>query len=111
MVYFIEMWNATDAWHKLSTEERGNYMGQIGAHVQGLMEKGVEILTWSLNDSDTSRKGSYDYFAIWSFPDKAAAMDFQGLVEAAGWYTYFDQKNLMGEADSAQNVIGQLVQL
>ena len=111
MIYFIEIWNAKPAWTALSAEERANYMGQIGPHIQGLMEKGVKILTWSNNDSATSQRANYDYFAIWSFPDQETANGFQELVEAAGWYNYFEQVNLMGKEAIAEEVIGQLIQL
>ncbi|MEL6592227.1 MAG: DUF6616 family protein [Bacteroidota bacterium] len=111
MIYFIEIWNATPAWHALSTEERADYMGQVGSHIQNLLDQGVKVLTWSNNDSATSHKAAYDYFAIWSFPTQELADGFQQLVEGAGWYNYFEQVNLMGKEDTAQGVIGQLIQL
>jgi len=111
MIYFIEIWNAKPAWKALSAEERGNYMNQVGAHIQGLIEKGVKILTWSHNEGNTSERAPYDYFAIWSFPDPETADGFQQLVAGAGWYNYFEQVNLMGQEATAEQVIGHLVQL
>ncbi len=111
MIYFIEIWNAKQAWLDLSMEERGNYMNQVGAHIQGLLDKGVKVLTWSNNKQETTHRANYDYFAIWTFPDQATADGFQALVEGAGWYNYFEQTNLMGEEASVESVIGQLVQL
>lgn len=111
MIYFIEIWNAKPAWKALSTEERGNYMGQVGAHIQGLLDKGVKVLTWSNNEAATTHRADYDYFAIWTFPDQATADGFQALVEGAGWYNYFEQTNLMGKEATANDIIGQLVQL
>ena len=49
--------------------------------------------------------------AIWTFPNQEAADGFQQLVEGAGWYNYFEQVNIMGEENSAQKIIGQLIQL
>jgi len=111
MIYFVEFWNATPAWLALSTEERGEYMGQVGSHIQGLLEKGVKMLTWSKNDDATSNRAAYDYFAIWSFPNQEMADGFQQLVAGAGWYNYFEQVNAMGAEDSAEKIIGDLVQL
>ncbi|MEM7036649.1 MAG: DUF6616 family protein [Bacteroidota bacterium] len=111
MVYFIEIWNAKPAWHALSTQERGEYMTNVGAAIQGLLEKGVKVLTWSNNDPATSYRADFDYFAIWTFPDQDSADAFQGLVEGAGWYNYFEQSNLMGKEATAEDIIGQLVQL
>lgn len=111
MKYFVEAWNATPAWHALSAEERGNYMNQIGPHIQGLIDKGTKILTWSFNDKQTDQRAGYDFFAVWSFPDGEVAQGFQELVQGAGWYNYFEQVNMMGEADSVDNIIGRLIQM
>jgi len=111
MIYFIEIWNAKPAWLALSTEERGAYMAQIGPHIQGLLDQGVEILTWSENDTDTTQRAAFEYFAIWSFPSAEMAQSFEQLVAGAGWYNYFEQHNLNGQAATVQDVISTLVQL
>lgn len=111
MIYFIETWNAKQAWLDLSTEERGAYMEQVGGAINDLVAKGVKILTWSVNDSQTSKRADYDYFAIWTFPDQSTADSFMQTVEGAGWYNYFEQQNLMGKEASAKDIIGQLVQI
>jgi len=111
MIYIIETWSVKPAWLALSTEERGNYMNQVGAAIQDLVAKGVKVLTWSNNDASTAKRSNNDYFAIWTFPDQATADGFLQVVEGAGWYNYFEQKNLMGKEATAQEVIGQLVQL
>ena len=111
MIYFVEYWNVKPAWHALSTQARAEYMEQVGAAIQGLIEQGVQVLTWSKNDENTAQKANYDYFAIWGFPNQATADHFQALVEGAGWYNYFEQVNMMGAADTAENVIGQLIHL
>ena len=105
------MWSARQEWLALSTEERTDYMNQIGPHIQGLIEKGVQVLTWSENEPTTSQRAAFDYFAIWSFPSQAIAEEFQQLVQNAGWYQYFDQVNAGGKADTAEGIIGKLVQL
>ncbi|MEO0471976.1 MAG: DUF6616 family protein [Bacteroidota bacterium] len=111
MIYFVEIWNAKPAWKALPTQERADYMNQIGPHIQGLIEKGTQVLTWSVNDPATDQRAAYEFFAIWGFPDQETANGFQGLVQAAGWYNYFEQVNVMGQADSAESVIGTLIQL
>lgn len=111
MIYLIEIWNAKQAWLDLSTEERGHYVQQIGTHIQKLLDAGVKVLTWSNNEAETSFRADFDYFAIWTFPNHDLANQFQELVEGAGWYNYFEQTNLMGQEDNAQNILGQLVNL
>ncbi|MGZ3914987.1 MAG: DUF6616 family protein, partial [Flavisolibacter sp.] len=44
------------------------------------------------------------------FPNREAAQGFEKMVEGAGWYNYFDQVNVMGNAGSPQEVIGQMIE-
>lgn len=111
MIYIVEIWNVKPAWLALSTEERGNYMNQVGGAIQGLLAKGVKVLTWSNNDPVTAKRCDYNFFAIWTFPDQATADGFMATVEGAGWYNYFEQVNLMGKENSVEQTIGQLVHL
>lgn len=111
MVYFIELWNAKPEWLALSTEDRAEYMQNVGKAIQGLTEKGTRVLTWSENDQNTDRRCSYDFFAIWTFQSQDLANEFQQLVEGAGWYNYFEQVNAKGKENTVQDVIQKLVQL
>src|SRR5438067_9599004 len=60
---------------------------------------------WGINEAFTFIRGEYDYFAVWTFPNMETAQNFEKLVEGAGWYNYFDQVNVMGNAGSPQDVI------
>ena len=111
MITYIELWKAKQAWMDLSTEERGNYMAALGPAIQQLMENGVQIVSWGTNDASTFSKADYDYFAVWTFPNSEAARGFEKLVEGAGWYHYFDQINLMGNAGSPPDVIAEMIAL
>lgn len=111
MITYIELWKAKQAWLDLSTDERGNYMTALGPAIQQLIENGVQIVSWGINEGSTFNRADYDYFAVWSFPDMEAARNFEEMVEGAGWYNYFDQVNAMGSAGSPQDVIGQMIKL
>lgn len=111
MITYIELWKAKQSWLDLSKEERGNYMTALGPAIQQLVESGVQIVSWGTNDASTFSKADYDYFAVWTFPHTEAAQNFEKLVEGAGWYQYFDQVNLMGQAGGLQDVIGKMIEL
>lgn len=111
MITYIELWKAKQEWINLSTEERGNYMNALGPAIQQLMENGVQIVSWGTNESSTFSRGDYDYFAVWTFPTTEAAQGFEKIVEGAGWYNYFDQVNVMGNAGGPQDVIGKMIEL
>lgn len=111
MKMYVELWKAKGAWKDLSKEERGNYMGLLGPAIQQLMENGVQIINWGLNDGDTFNRADFDFFAVWTFPSNEAAQNFEKMVEGAGWYNYFDQVNVKGDASTAQEVIGKMINM
>lgn len=109
MITYIELWKATQAWTDLSTADRGAYMTALGPAIQGLMEKGVQVVSWGANEAGTFKKADYDFFAVWTFPDGETAKGFEQMVEGAGWYNYFEQVNLMGQAQGPEEIIGHLI--
>ena len=108
-IHFIEMWTATDAWKNLSQKERGEYMVGLADPIQGLMEQGVEIISWGVNEGDTDQRADYDFYAVWSFPNAAIKQAFEKAVEGSGWYKYFEQKNLAGKNIGVEAVMGTLI--
>ncbi|TSD64048.1 hypothetical protein FFF34_015965 [Inquilinus sp. KBS0705] len=111
MKFYIEIWKAKQAWLDLSIEQRGAYMAQLGPSIQQLAEQGVEIITWADNDADTFKRVDYDFFAIWKFPTDGLAKAFEDLVNGAGWYNYFDQLNIKGNAGGPEEIIGKMINL
>ncbi len=111
MITYIELWKAKEGWINLSKEARADYMAALGPAIQQLLESGVAIVSWGSNEQATLAKVDYDYFAVWTFPNGAAARQFELMVESAGWYNYFDQVNAMGAASTPQEIIGQLIAL
>jgi len=111
MKVYIELWKATDAWHALSTEERGNYMTQLGPAIAEMAAKGMEIVNWGANDPDTDNRADYDFWSVMKFPNSEQVKSFEQTVTAAGWYNYFSQINVCGDGTSPENVIGKLIAL
>jgi len=109
MLYFVEAWNCKDSWKELPQADRQQYMGQVGQHIGGLLERGIGLLTWSENNATESHVAGYDYFAVWTAPNQELADEFTALIEGAGWYQYFDQVNLLGAEDSHTNIIGKMI--
>ena len=109
MKYYIEGWNARQAWLDLGAEERGAYMAQLAPAIQQLIEQGVEIISWGANDADTDKRMPFDFFAIWKFPSDEFAKTFETMVADAGWHNYFEQQNMKGNPASPQEIIGTLI--
>jgi hypothetical protein len=111
MYLFAECWKARPEWLALTPEARGAYMTQLGAGIGELMKAGAEIISWSMNDPDTSHRSPFDYFAVWQFPDKEFVKGFERTVEQSGWYNYFDQVNLSGEVSYPSASITHMINL
>lgn len=111
MYLFVECWKARQEWLDLKTEERAAYMTELGKGIQSLVEAGVEIVSWSLNDADISKRSKFDYFAIWKFPTREFAKQFEQIVEQSGWYAYFDQVNLGGTEGMPDASVGHMINL
>ena len=108
MITYIELWKSKQAWMDLSKEEREKYMNSLGPAIQQLIDNGVQIVSWGVNEGSFN-KADYDYFAVWTFPNENMAKDFEKMVEGAGWYNYFDQVNAMGNATTPQEVLGKMI--
>ena len=111
MITYIELWKAKQTWINLTPEERNTYVQALGPVIQQLLAGGVQIISWGINDGSTFRRVDFDYFAVWSFPDENAAVKFEKLVEAADWYTYFEQVNARGANMSPQDVMAHMINL
>lgn len=111
MECFIELWSARDAWKQLSHEERGSYLEQIGPHMQSLIEKGVEVVGWGINDEATTHRANFDFYAVWKFPSLDMKKEFEAVVMEAGWYNYFHQENVSGELNTPDEIIGKLISM
>ncbi len=106
---FIELWNTTDRWLELSTEQRKDFMEQVGTGVQQLTEAGVETLGWGLARPDVDAPAPYRFFAIWQAPDAGALDVLQRAVADSGWYEYFEQINTAGQLQTPDDVVGMLI--
>lgn len=111
MYLFVECWKARQEWLDLKMEDRVSYMTELGKGIQSLVEASVEIVSWSMNDPEISKRSKFDYFAIWKFPTKEFAQQFEKIIEQSGWYAYFDQVNLGGVAGTPEASVGHMINL
>lgn len=111
MKIFIELWKAKSAWKELSASDRQNYVAQIGPVMQDLISRGLVIEAWGLNEDETEYKSEYDFFAVSKLPTLELLKEFEALVEAAGWYNYFEQVNVSGSIMSPDEVIGRMLKM
>ncbi len=108
MRIYVEQWTAKPAWLELDAEQRGKFLQQVGPDLQGVIDQGAQLLALGSTDPATAHDAGWEYFTVWSFPDPDLVREFERGIEAAGWYDYFEQANLSGEAVSFETLVGRL---
>ena len=109
MITFIELWSANENWKTLGPEARGKYLSQMKPTIPRFLEAGAEIIAWGHNDKIDDHRGDFDYYAIWTFPNEDLITEFKNLLQQAGWYIYFDQINVCGEAHGPDPIIEHMI--
>ena len=111
MKLLIEIRNAKPSWIALDSDARDKFLSPVGSLMNKLAGEGAEIITWGLNDDATPKRAPYDFFGVFSFLYERAATEYEKVFEAAEWYDYFDQINIMGEMESYASVLRRLSDL
>ena len=110
-ILYVELWNARPTWLALSQQQRGEYMAQLAPAIGQLLNAGVEIVGWGINDAETPYRSNHQYLAVWKLPDQSAVSMLEATVEGAGWHRYFEQVNVRGVLQSPEPVIGHMIGL
>jgi hypothetical protein len=110
MYMVIETWTPKPAFFAAGKETRNNLFAGIQEAMKQLAEIGVVTLGWGRAEP-ASHSTSYEWFAVWQAPSKELADAFLDGVEKSGWYTYFEQSNVVGELRSVEAVAAEHVAL
>ena len=109
MHLYLELWKAKPAWRALSPEEREAYGAELGPAISQLLEAGVELVGFALNDEDTEHRADYTYLALWKMPSKELAVRLERTVSEAGFHDYFEQVNARGALMSPDAAVEHMV--
>ena len=96
---FIELYNYRPAWDKCPESERTDFAKKIVAAVKGLKSAGVDV------SPDTDRRAPYDFFCVYRVPNVELQREFERQIAASGWYDYFEQVNVGGDAQDFEAVL------
>ena len=97
MYLYVELWNVTPQWMKLSKEERAAFFDKAGPGIQELMRHGVENIGWAMNDEHTPHRSDYRYMAVWRMTSPENVKMLEDSLHNSGWYDYFSQVNARGK--------------
>ncbi|MBR0801304.1 hypothetical protein JQ615_38755 [Bradyrhizobium jicamae] len=102
---FIELYNYRPAWTDRPESERTDFAKKIVEAVNGLASAGVEIVAYGMNSPDTDHRAPYDFFCVYRVPNVEFQREFERQIAASGWYDYFEQVNVSGDAKDAEAVL------
>lgn len=111
MYLYIEMWNVTQKWMKLSKEDRRKVLDQMEERVADLKDRGVDNIGWARNDEHTPYRSDYRYMTVWKMPSKDEVELLEKNLKTVGWYDYFSQANSRGELLTRKEAIDYMIDL
>jgi hypothetical protein len=111
MYLYIEMWNVTTKWMKLSHDERRKLMDDMTNRIKNMKASGVENLGWARNDEHTPYRSDYRYMTVWKMPSMAEVEVLESNLKKTGWYDYFSQANSRGKLLNQAEAINFLVDI
>src|SRR6266478_10242471 len=90
---FIELYNYRPTWAKCPEA------------VKGLKSAGVDVVAYGMNSPETDHRAPYDFFCVYRVPNVKVQREFERQVVASGWYDYFEQVNVSGDAQDFEAVL------
>jgi len=109
MYMYAKLWNARPAWLALSQPEREQFFATLGPEVGAQLTAGCELVGLVIADTDTPRRGAYQYMAIWRM-DQAQVPSFEAAWERLGWHDYFEQVNVRGTVVDFETLMANHIQ-
>jgi hypothetical protein len=98
--YLIELYTPNSTWKGLSSDERTQYLNNVGAAMGQLTEQGVKALTLTQIDAQIDQSSEHQFLGVWYFPNQEARDALLAGIKASGWYDYFDHVNAAGKEGS-----------
>jgi hypothetical protein len=95
---FIELYRYKPAWTALEESQRADYIAKVIANVGQLAGIGIRVIGYGRNDRSTSQRAAYDFFCVYLIPNADTQRAFESQIAKSGWYDFFDQVNVSGNA-------------
>lgn len=97
MYVVVETWTAKPEFLAAPVKTKEELFAGIKAAMAEMAQAGIVTLGWGSVDRSADHSADYDWFAVWQAPNAELAGAFLQGVERSGWYTWFEQVNVLGE--------------
>jgi len=108
MYYYVEHWRPRKKWLGLTPEDRGKFMFDLSPTVQRLMDDGIELVGYLIQEGAGGRS-DFRFLRVWRMPERQFAQRIEEALEKAGWHEFFEQSSPGGEVVTPQVAIPYLV--
>src|SRR6476620_1596854 len=102
---FVELYNYAPSWSKCPESKRTEFVKKVIEAVNGLKSAGVDVIAYGKNSHETDRRAPYDFFCVYRVPSAEFQREFERQITASGWYEYFEQVNVSGDAGDFETVL------
>jgi hypothetical protein len=96
----VELWESNNkGWERLPKQQRKNILDQIGTGVGKLVEQGVQLVGFFVNDPKEGKyREHWQFVAVWKLPSKALLDKMLPQVEQLpGWFDVMNEKRVWGK--------------
>ena len=103
-----ELYRPKPSWTALAPAARREFLQNLVAALAPVLESGASAIALGAADAKTeadAEANGYRFFALWRLRDQAASDDMIRISQAAGWYDYFEQVNVSGDAQDFEAVL------
>ena len=107
MYVVVETWRAKREFLAAPIEFREELFARIKAAMAEMAQAGIVTLGWGSVDRSADHSTDYDWFAVWQAPNAELAAAFLQGVERSGWYTWFEQVNVLGEVRTVDAIAAE----
>lgn len=111
MYLYVEMWNAKHEWLSLDKAARQSFMNKVNELLGSLIGPDMKLTACALNDGDTTPRADFRYVAVWSMTDKSQVARVADGTARIGWYKYFNQVNIGGDAVGPEVLTNEMMGL
>lgn len=111
MEIFIGLWRVKPAWLALAKPARVAYLTKLAAQMSAVVASGAEVVAWGMVEREAESAEHYEYYAVWKFQSRQAALDYQRKLAAHGWGDYFEYVTLRGAMRTPLEVLTRTINL
>lgn len=111
MEIFIGLWRVKPAWLDLSKPARVAYLTRLAAQMGTIIKDGAEVVAWGTVEREADSEQGYDYYAVWKFRSREAALAYERNLAEHGWGSYFEYVALRGPMGTPLEVLTRTINL